>query len=50
MPCDLKVAYQIDFSKSDRDKKMFEAFMTKMVEKQEPWRFHLEKYIAKLVF
>ena len=50
MPCDLKVTYQIDFSKSDRDKKMFAAFMTSKDKKTNKWKFDMKKYIAKLVF
>ena len=50
MPCDLKVTYQIDFSRSDRDKKMFAAFMAKMVENKKKWEFDEKKYTAKLVF
>ena len=47
---EIKVIYRIDFSKSDRDKKMFAAFMAKMVENKKKWEFDEKKYTAKLVF
>ena len=50
LPCEIKVIYRIDFSKSDRDKKMFEAFMGGIEENKKRWEFDMKRYIAKLVF